>query len=203
MNPNASKIPALFPPGWLERTSSDPKLAREEIHNLALKVKRVEDENSKVRAQRDELERNAARFDRRLTAIALARDQEHAQVRSSECAHKQTQDQLEALERLRARLEQNVREAELERAEANTNAGNLQRRVRRLEAELRKAKRVSSDVLAMSAMKKLATDHSVGRRLAAVIHPDKVPSELTDSASELFCFLQTIREPSEGCTRSV
>ena len=71
MNPNASKIPALFPPGWLERTSSDPKLAREEIHNLALKVKRVEDDNSKVRAQRDELERNAARFDRRLTAIAL------------------------------------------------------------------------------------------------------------------------------------
>ena len=109
----------------------------------------------------------------------------------------------EALEGLRARLEQNVREAELERAEANTNAGNLQRRVRRLEAELRKVKRVSSDVLAMSAIKKLATDHSVGRRLAAVIHPDKVPSELTDSASELFCFLQTIREPSEGCTMSV
>ena len=115
MNPNISKIPALFPPGWLERTSSDPKLAREEIHNLALKVKRVEDENSKVKAQRDELERNAARFDRRLTAIALARDQEHAQVRSSECAHKQTQDQLEALERLRARLEQNVREEKKER----------------------------------------------------------------------------------------
>lgn len=65
---------------------SDTKLARDEILHLALKKRQVKDENSKVRTQRDELERDAERFDCRLSAIALARDEEHAQVKSSECA---------------------------------------------------------------------------------------------------------------------
>lgn len=198
-----AKTPALFPPGWLEWTSSDPKLARDEILHLALKMRKVEDENSKVRTQRDELERNAQRFNRRLSAIALARDEEQAQVRSSEYAHKQTQEKLEALETLRSRLEERVQEAEHERDEAKSNAGNLQRRVRSLEVELRTAKRVNSKASVTSAIKKLALNHTVGRRLTAAVHPDKVPTELADTASYLFCFLQTIRESGEGCTESV
>ena len=195
-----AKTPALFPPGWLELTSSDPKLARDQILHLSLKMRKIEDENSKVRTQRDELERDAERFNRRLSAIALARDEEQAQVRSSECAHKQTQEKLEALERLRSRLEERVQEAEHERDEAKSDAGNLQRRVRSLEVELRTAKRVNSKA---GAIKKLALNHTIGRRLAAAVHPDKVPIELADTASELFCFLQTIRESGEGCTELV
>jgi chromosome segregation ATPase len=195
-----AKTPALFPPGWLEWTSSDPKLARDQILHLSLKMRKIEDENSKVRTQRDELERDAERFNRRLSAIALARDEEQAQVRSSECAHKQTQEKLEALERLRSRLEERVQEAEHERDEAKSDTGNLQRRVRSLEVELRTAKRVNSKA---GAIKKLALNHTIGRRLAAAVHPDKVPIELADTASELFCFLQTIRESGEGCTELV
>ena len=195
-----AKTPALFPPGWLEWTSSDPKLARDQILHLSLKMRKIEDENSKVRTQRDELERDAERFNRRLSAIALARDEEQAQVRSSECAHKQTQEKLEALEGLRSRLEERVQEAEYERDEAKSDTGNLQRRVRSLEVELRTAKRVNSKA---GAIKKLALNHTIGRRLAAAVHPDKVPIELADTASELFCFLQTIRESGEGCTELV
>ena len=195
-----AKTPALFPPGWLEWTSSDPKLARDQILHLSLKMRKIEDENSKVRTQRDELERDAERFNRRLSAIALARDEEQAQVRSSECAHKQTQEKLEALERLRSRLEERVQEAEHERDEAKSDAGNLQRRVRSLEVELRTAKRVNSKA---GAIKKLALNHTIGRRLAAAVHPDKVPIELADTASDLFCFLQTIRESSEDSTEPV
>ena len=195
-----AKTPALFPPGWLELTSSDPKLARDQILHLSLKMRKIEDENSKVRTQRDELERNAERFNRRLSAIALAHNEEQAQVRSSECAHKQTQEKLEALEGLRSRLEERVQEAEHERDEAKSDTGNLQRRVRSLEVELRTAKRVNSKA---GAIKKLALNHTIGRRLAAAVHPDKVPIELADTASELFCFLQTIRESGEGCTELV
>ena len=195
-----AKTPVLFPPGWLEWTSSDPKLARDEILHLSLKKRKIEDENSKVRTQRDELERDAERFNRRLSAIALARDEEQTQVRSSECAHKQTQEKLEALEGLRSRLEERVQEAEHERDEAKSDTGNLQRRVRSLEVELRTAKRVNSKA---GAIKKLALNHTIGRRLAAAVHPDKVPIELADTASELFCFLQTIRESGEGCTELV
>jgi len=195
-----AKTPALFPPGWLEWTSSDPKLARDQILHLSLKMRKIEDENSKVRTQRDELERDAERFNRRLSAIALARDEERAQVRSSECAHKQTQEKLEALEGLRSRLEERVQEAEHERDEAKSDTGNLQRRVRSLEVELRTAKRVNSKA---GAIKKLALNHTIGRRLAAAVHPDKVPIELADTASDLFCFLQTIRESSEDSTEPV
>jgi chromosome segregation ATPase len=195
-----AKTPALFPPGWLEWTSSDPKLARDQILHLSLKMRKIEDENSKVRTQRDELERDAERFNRRLSAIALARDEEQAQVRRSEYAHKQTQEKLEALKRLRSRLEEGVQEAEHERDEAKSNAGNLQRRVCSLEVELRTVKRVNSKA---GAIKKLALNHTIGRRLAAAVHPDKVPIELADTASELFCFLQTIRESGEGCTELV
>ena len=195
-----AKTPALFPPGWLEWTSSDPKLARDQILHLSLKMRKIEDENSKVRTQRDELERDAERFNRRLSAIALARDEERAQVRSSECAHKQTQEKLEALEGLRSRLEERVQEAEHERDEAKSDTGNLQRRVRSLEVELRTAKRVNSKA---GAIKKLSLNHTIGRRLAAAVHPDKVPIELADTASELFCFLQTIRESGECCTELV
>ena len=195
-----AKTPALFPPGWLEWTSSDPKLARDQILHLSLKMRKIEDENSKVRTQRDELERDAERFNRRLSAIALARDEERAQVRSSECAHKQTQEKLEALEGLRSRLEERVQEAEHERDEAKSDTGNLQRRVRSLEVELRTAKRVNSKA---GAIKKLALNHTIGRRLAAAVHPDKVPTELADTASDLFCFLQTIRESSEDSTEPV
>jgi chromosome segregation ATPase len=198
-----AKTPALFPPGWLELTSSDPKLARDQILHLSLKNRKLEDENSKVRTQRDELERNAERFNRRLSAIALAHNEEQAQVRSSECAHKQTQEKLEALERLRSRLEERVQEAEHERDEAKSDAGNLQRRVRSLEVELRTAKRVNSKASVASTIKKLALNNTVGRRLAAAVHPDKVPTELADTASDLFCFLQTIRESSEDSTEPV
>ena len=191
-----AKTPVLFPPGWLEWTSSDPKLARDEILHLSLKKRKIEDENSKVRTQRDELERDAERFNRRLSAIALARDEEQTQVRSSECAHKQTQEKLEASERLRSRLEERVQEAE-------SDAGNLQRRVRSLEVELRTAKRVNSKASVASTIKKLALNNTVGRRLAAAVHPDKVPTELADTASELFFFLQTIRESSEDSTEPV
>ena len=198
-----AKTPALFPPGWLEWTSSDPKLARDQILHLSLKMRKIEDENSKVRTQRDELERDAERFNRRLSAIALARDEEQTQVRSSECAHKQTQEKLEALEGLRSRLEERVQEAEHERDEAKSDTGNLQRRVRSLEVELRTAKRVNSKASVASTIKKLALNNTVGRRLAAAVHPDKVPTELADTVSDLFCFLQTIRESSEDSTEPV
>ena len=88
-------------------------------------------------------------------------------MRSSECAHKQTQEKLEALERLRSRLEERVQEAEHERDEAKSDAGNLQRRVRSLEVELRRVKRVScSNGVATSAIKKLALNHTIDRETA-------------------------------------
>ena len=190
------KTSVLFPPGWLERTSRDPKLAQEEILHLTLKMRDIQAENSRVRKQRDRLEC-------RLTATALSRDQESARARNSECAHEDTQNKLEGLEKLRSHLETKVRSVELERDTSNLKSDHMKRRLCKVEGELRAAKRESSGVNTMKAIKKLTLNHSVGKRLAAVVHPDKVPTELSESASELFQFLQTIRESSEGLSKSV
>jgi predicted transcriptional regulator len=55
----------------------------------------------------------------------------------------------------------------------------------------------------VSAIRKLTRDPSTGKRLAVACHPDKVPAKLNDSASELFRFLQTIREASAEGSESV
>ena len=56
-----TKEPALFPPGWLEKTSQDPELARRELLHLTRELNRVLTENSTVRKQRDELEHDKAK----------------------------------------------------------------------------------------------------------------------------------------------
>ena len=190
----AGKTPVLFPPGWLEKTSKEPQLARNEILTLMLTLNRVQAENSTVRAQRDELERNAMRFNRRLAEMALASDKECARARRSEGAQSDTRGALEALEKFQSRLETRTKEAQLERDKSSLKAKHLKRQLCKVEKELRAAKRGASNISAMSAIKKLALDNAVGKRLVAAAHPDKVPFELNGSACELFRFLQTIRE---------
>ena len=196
-HPLEAMEPVLFPPAWwLEKTSTDPQLARDELIYHARELRRVQTENSKVRKQRDGLERNAERLYNRLEAIALERDQEYAQGRSTKRDHKDAQDTLQALEKLQLRLEQRLQEAQLARDKANLKAQALRHQVRKLETKLRATKRGVNGADAVSAMKKLALHHAVGKRLAAATHPDRVPIELNDSASELFRFLQKIREQS-------
>ena len=44
---------------------------------------------------------------------------------------------------------------------------------------------------------KLARNSTIVKKLVLVVHPDKAPKEVSDSASELFRFLQSIREKTE------
>lgn len=189
--------PVLFPPGWLEKTSWDPELARRELLYLTRELNRVQTENSTVRKQRDELEHDKAKLYHRLEAMKVARDQEYARCRSVECDHQNTKNTLQALEKFRLHLENKVQEAQLALDKSNREAQSLRSRVRKLETKSRVTKRSGNGADAVSAMKRLAHNHAVGKRLAAATHPDKVPAELNDSASELFRFVQEIREQSK------
>ena len=182
--------PVLFPPWWLEKTSTDPELARKELIYYARELNRVQTENSTVRKHRDELEHDKVKLYHRL-------DQENARCRRIECDHENTQNMLQSLKKLRLHLENKVQEAQLALDKSSLEAQTLRHQVRKLETKLRAAKRGVSSVNAMSAMKKLALDRGVGKRLAAATHPDKVPVELNDPASELFRFVQEIREQSQ------
>ena len=47
------------------------------------------------------------------------------------------------------------------------------------------------------AIAKLARNPTVVKKLVLVVHPDKCPSEVSDSATELFRFLQKIRDKTK------
>ena len=133
--------PTLFPPGWLEKTSRDPELARKELLYLTRELNRVQTENSTVRKQRDELEHDKAKLYHRLEAMKVARDQEYARYRSIECDHKNTQNMLQSLKKFQIHLENKVQEAQSALDKSSLEAQALRNQVRKLEAKPRAAKR--------------------------------------------------------------
>ena len=79
------------PPGWLENTANDPKLAGAEILYLTVRLREIGTENREVREKRDDLEKKLARetqrFERLLLAQSLAQERESLRLRDSERAH--------------------------------------------------------------------------------------------------------------------
>ena len=54
---DARAIPVFSPPGWLDNTAHDPKLARAEIQHLSVRLRKIGTENREVREERDGLKR--------------------------------------------------------------------------------------------------------------------------------------------------
>lgn len=99
----------------------------------------------------------------------------------------------------------NAAEARLEKvvkseAEQRSRAQNAEASLVQLQARLAKAAvaRQASSSSLEKAIRKLARNPKVVKKLVLVCHPDKCPSEVTDSASELFRYLQSIREKDAG-----
>jgi hypothetical protein len=64
-------IPAFSPPGWLEKTAHDPKLARAEIQHLAVRLRKIGTENREVREERDGLKRKLSHKNKRIETLHL------------------------------------------------------------------------------------------------------------------------------------
>ena len=64
----------------------------------------------------------------------------------------------------------------------------------KLERALLEARRDDANGKLTSAIRKITTYSAVGKRLAAALHPDKVPPELSDVATEVFQFIQGLRD---------
>ena len=171
--------PALFPPGWLERTSSDPKLAAQEIEEKAVELERVMGENSRVRRERDKLRRETERYDAEFRSMQAELERERRAARSSNAARVETERLLGQCRRLSDADAQKARD--------------LEHRVRKLERAVVKAQARRAGGRLVSAIEKLAKG-PVGKRLAAAVHPDKAPAECSELATELFKFVQGARE---------
>ena len=73
---------------------------------------------------------------------------------------------------------------------------NLEKQVSKLQNSLREARLTDGGKLT-SAIRKISASPKAGKRLAAAVHPDKVPSDLSDVATEIFRFVQGLRDNVE------
>ena len=88
-------------------------------------------------------------------------------------------------------------DAETARERESERVRILERRVEKLEKTLRETRGNRSTNQLSSLICKLAKNPGAGKRLAAACHPDKMPAELNDIATELFRFVQSRRVDSE------
>ena len=174
-----------FPSEFVEeqaQIAQDPKRAQQELLYLNGKLKMLEAERNALYAKANKAER------RRLT-LERQRDEQHARSLRSEHAQQQAETKVDQLEQLRKVMERQMSEILAERDNEKVRGDQLQRQLGKLRAEAK-----SGQQNVNLALRKLTQSPMVAKRLAAACHPDKVPSELSDVATELFRFVQSIRD---------
>jgi len=87
-------------------------------------------------------------------------------------------------------------------AEQRLRAQNAEASLAQVQAQLAKAtiaRQGSRSSLGLErAIRKLARNPTVVKKLVLILHPDKCPASLSESAAELFRFVQGIREERMG-----
>ena len=86
-------------------------------------------------------------------------------------------------------METQINAVEVERDKAHVDADHLRRQLRKLRSETK-----SNQKSLHSAFQKLTRNPVVAKRIAAACHPDKCPKELSDVATQLFRWVQSVRE---------
>ena len=156
-----------------------PKLSKHDmmwVYTNYHRLKALENEVATLRVETKKQRSAAARCERKLTGLQVANEQDR---------------HLADLESTKAR------EAEEARKRETLRANHLERRLKKLEKDLRDARGGGLDTKLSSTIKLMAKNRLVGKRLAAACHPDKVPPELSADALQLFRFVQSIRSNAE------
>ena len=133
-----------------------------------------------------EAKRNA---EKRQLALQKELDKQSARARRSEDRLQAAQLKIQELDKFRTHMEKQLNAMEIERDKAQVDAGHLWRQLRKLRSETKCNQRGIH-----SALQKLTHSPAVAKRIAAACHPDKCPKELSDVATQLFRWVQRIRE---------
>ena len=142
--------------------------------------------------------RIADRCESQVSGLRLARDQERSRASTAEMHQKLAEDRARGYQKLVDVEIKKTREAEQSRDKELIRVEHLGRRIKKLEKDLREARSHSANSKLTSAIHKIAQSPVAAKRLAAACHPDKVPSELCDVATELFRFVQGMRDRVES-----
>ena len=133
-----------------------------------------------------EKKRNA---EQRQLALQKELDKQRARARRSEDSLQAAQLKIQELDKFRTHMEKQLNAMEIERDNAQLDADHIRRQLRKLRSETKCNQRSLH-----SAFQKLTRNPVVAKRIAAACHPDKCPKELSDVATQLFRFVQSIRE---------
>jgi chromosome segregation ATPase len=116
-------------------------------------------------------------------------DKQRARARRSEDSLQAAQLKIQELDKFRTHMEKQLNAMEIERDKAQVDANHLRRQLRKLRSETKCNQRSIH-----SALQKLTHNPAIAKRIAAACHPDKCPKELSDVATQLFRWVQSIRE---------
>ena len=133
-----------------------------------------------------EAKRNA---EKRQLALQKELDKQSARARRSEANLQAAQLKIQELDTFRTHMEKQLNAMEIERDKAQVDANHLRRQLRKLRPETKCNQRSIH-----SALQKLTHNPAIAKRIAAACHPDKCPKELSDVATQLFRWVQSIRE---------
>ena len=166
--------------------AKDPTRAQSELLFLHGKLHVID-------AERHSLHRASKKAERRCLALERQRDEQCMHAQRSEHAQWVAEENFKGVEALRTVIEKKLKNLEHERDSEKVRADHLQRQLSKLQGEARQSHRS-----VRAALQKLTRSPAVAKRIAAACHPDKCPPELSEVASELFRFVQSNREASEG-----
>ena len=133
-----------------------------------------------------EAKRNA---EKRQLTLQKELDKQSARARRSEANLQAAQLKIQELDTFRTHMEKQLNAMEIERDKAQVDANHLRRQLRKLRPETKCNQRSIH-----SALQKLTHNPAIAKRIAAACHPDKCPKELSDVATQLFRWVQSIRE---------
>lgn len=169
----------------------DSTAARKHMNYLHKTIDKHIKEIDKLRQERREREEEHKRavgvYEARMQSTQVELESKRISARKNKCALVSAKQELNRLRGLEDALGQ----------QKDTNA-TLKIRVRKLEEAVMHARLQRGGGRLASAIDKLAKCPAVGKRLAAAVHPDKVPAEYNDLALELFKFVQNVRDSSSS-----
>ena len=164
----------------MSRLTNENKNTHRELDDLR-------QETDRVRRERDD---EHMRAEKRLRSMQSELESMRLSARKNKCA----------LISAREELDRNRGIADALKKQTDLNAV-LKSRVSTLEQTVKSLKLKQATTRAqraggrvVSAIEKLAKNPSVGKRLAAAVHPDKAPAECSELATELFKFVQGARD---------
>ena len=157
----------------IEKVAHDPELAKTELNWCHSRLAWYEGERQYHRDETAKHKRIAEQCEKKLTALELAYDQERLRARKATSELKEAEYMGTQIRRLADVESKKAKDAEDAREKQFIENRHPERQVK-LEKALREARSGGQDGKMITAIRKMTKSPTVGKRLAAACHPDKV-----------------------------